>query len=208
MKWKGNYGFGICVEMNKPFAQHGNRIISNKRVYAAFTSLIACLGVAAFAIVAPSVAESSEYAVKAAFLFKLGAYVEWPPGTFETAKTPLVIGIVGDDPFGSTIDDIVAGQTVESRPVEVVRDQQIDQIKNEKILFISQSEKEKTAAIMSALQDKKILTVSEFDDPNIIIQFVIENGKVRFDINLDQANRVGIKLSSKLLSVARAVKRK
>ncbi|MGZ5780517.1 MAG: YfiR family protein, partial [Burkholderiaceae bacterium] len=97
---------------------------------------------------------------------------------------------------------------IDGRPVEIVRDQQIDKIKNEQILFISQSEKEKMAPIVSNLQGKKILTVSEFNDPNIIIQFVIENEKVRFDINLDQANSAGIKLSSKLLSVARTVKRK
>ncbi|MGZ5817765.1 MAG: YfiR family protein, partial [Burkholderiaceae bacterium] len=96
---------------------------------------------------------------------------------------------------------------IEGRPVEVVRARRIDQIKNEHILFISQSEKENMASIVANLQGGKVLTVSEFDDPGIVIQFVIENDKVRFDINLDQANHAGIKLSSKLLTVARTVKR-
>ncbi|HEY8099152.1 MAG TPA: YfiR family protein [Burkholderiaceae bacterium] len=194
--------------MIKPLTQHNKCSATIRRFSVAFASLIVCLGVVALATAATSVVESSEYAVKAAFLFKFGTYVEWPPDTFETPKTPLVIGIVGDDPFDGTLDNMAENHRVEGRPVEVVRDQQIDKIKNEQILFISQSEKEKMAQIVSSLQGKKILTVSEFDDPNIIIQFVIENDKVRFDINLDQANLVGIKLSSKLLSVARTVKRK
>ncbi|MGZ3236504.1 MAG: YfiR family protein [Burkholderiaceae bacterium] len=194
--------------MTKLLTQHNNRIAAIRRFSVALASVITCLGVVAFATAAPSAVEPSEYAIKAAFLFKFGAYIEWPSDTFETPKTPLVIGIVGDDPFDGTLDNIVAGHTIDGRPVEIVRDQQIDKIKNEQILFISQSEKEKMAPIVSNLQGKKILTVSEFNDPNIIIQFVIENEKVRFDINLDQANSAGIKLSSKLLSVARTVKRK
>lgn len=170
--------------------------------------LIVWLGTIAIAAAAPAMAESPEYAVKAAFLFKFGAYVEWPVNTFATDKTPLVIGIVGGDPFGSALDSLATGRTIDGRPMEIVRSQLIDQMKDEQILFISQSEKEKMAKIAARLEGEKVLTVAEFDDPNIIIQFVTENDKVRFDINLDQANRVGLKLSSKLLSVARNIKGK
>lgn len=193
--------------MTNPFAQHINRTAAIRIFSAALASLIAWFGVVTLAIAVTNVVEPSEYAIKAAFLFKFGAYVEWPSDMFENPKTPFVIAIIGDDPFDGTLDSIVADHTIEGRPVEVVRNQRIDLIKNEQILFISQSEKGKMGLIQSSLQGKKILTVSEFDDPNIIIQFVIENDKVRFDINLDEANRVGIKLSSKLLSVARTVKR-
>ncbi|MGZ3158782.1 MAG: YfiR family protein, partial [Burkholderiaceae bacterium] len=103
--------------MNKPFAQHHNRIVTIKGLLSALASLIAWMGLVALALAAPGVVESSEYAVKAAFLFKFGAYVEWPPGTFDTPKTPLVIGIVGDDPFDGTLDSIVTGHAIEGRPV-------------------------------------------------------------------------------------------
>lgn len=170
--------------------------------------LIVWLGTIAIAAAAPAMVESPEYAVKAAFLVKFGSYVEWPANTFATDKTPLVIGIVGGDPLGSTLDSLATGRTIDGRPMEIARSQLIDQMKGEQILFISQSEKEKMAKIAARLEGKKVLTVAEFDDPNIIIQFVTENDKVRFDINLDQANRVGLKLSSKLLSVARNIKGK
>jgi hypothetical protein len=197
--------------MNQPSAQHNHPamcILTTRRFFFLLVCLAAWLIAIGFAVAAPNAIESSEYEIKAAFLFKFGAYVEWPAGIFETAKTPLVIGIVGDDPFDGTLDSVVNGHQIEGRPVEVMRGQRIEQIKNEQILFISMSEKARMASIISHLQGKKVLTVAEFDDPNIIIQFVIENDKVRFDINLDQANQVGIKLSSKLLSVARNVKRK
>lgn len=187
--------------MNKPLIQYNQFIIFT------LLSMIAWLGLGmvALAIAASSVEEPSEYAVKAAFLFKFGAFIDWAPDTFESPSTPLVIGIVGDDPFGSTLDRIVTNHTIAGRPVAIVCDQKIDQMKGEHILFISQSEKLQMNAIVAHLQGKKILTVAEFEDPNIIIRFVIEDNKVRFDINLAQANRVGIKISSKLLSVARTV---
>jgi hypothetical protein len=187
--------------MNKLSVQHNQFIIF------LFLSMIAWLGMgmATLAIAASSAEASSEYAVKAAFLFKFGAFIDWAPDTFESPSTPLVIGIVGDDPFGNTLDQIVANRTIAGRPVAITRDQKIDQIKGENILFISQSEKMQMNAIVAHLQGKKILTVAEFEDPNIIIHFVIEGNKVRFDINLAQANRVGIKISSKLLSVARTI---
>jgi hypothetical protein len=205
--------------MNTPTAQRNCRIATIRNFFSAVIVLIVWLGIAAITAADPAPAptpttstpvpsESSEYAVKAAFLFKFGAYIEWPAGTFEDAKAPLIIGVVGDDPFDGILDSVVTGHTVDGRPVTVVRAQQIDQIKTVHILFISQSEKGKIGKIATSLEGKKVLTVSEFDDPNIIIQFVIETNKIRFDINLDQANRSGLKLSSKLLSVARNVKRK
>jgi hypothetical protein len=149
--------------------------------------------------------DQPEYAVKAAFLFKFGAFVEWPPEMFASPDTPLVIGIVGNDPFGSTLDNIVAHHTISGRPVTIVRGKQIDQVRNAHILFISQSEQGNMEAILPGIKGRKVLTVAEFDDPAIIIRFVVENDKVRFDVNLAQAQRSGLKLSSKLLSVARNV---
>jgi hypothetical protein len=187
--------------MNKPLTQH------NQFILFFLLSMIAWLGMGmtTLAIAASSVEDPSEYAVKAAFLFKFGSFIDWAPDTFESPSTPLVIGIVGDDPFGSTLDRIVANHTIAGRPVAIVRGQKIDQIKGENILFVSQSEKMQMNAIVSHLSGKKVLTVAEFEDPNVIIHFVIEDNKVRFDINLAQANRVGIKISSKLLSVARTI---
>jgi hypothetical protein len=155
-----------------------------------------------------SSAESLEYSIKAAFLFKFGTFVEWPPDEFPSAESPFIIGIVGDDPFGATLDNTVKGHSIGNRKIVVVRANRIEQISGEQILFISQSEKDRMTSLSGKLGDRKVLSVAEFEHPDIIIHLVVENDKVRFDINLDTANRAGIKLSSKLLNVARTVRKK
>lgn len=146
-----------------------------------------------------------EYSVKGAYLFKFSGFVEWPPGAFPSPAAPLVIGVLGDDPFGRTLDQMMDGQTFEGRPVEVLRTHRIDQVRRAHILFISQSELTRMEVIQSGLQNSSVLTVADFNRPGIVISFVMENNKVRFAVNLDQAERAGLKLNSRLLSVATAV---
>ncbi len=169
---------------------------------------LACLatwfGIVTLVWAAPSHEVSPEYAIKAAFLFKFGAFVEWPPIVFESASAPLVIGIVGEDPFGAELDNIVKGRTINNRPIRIIRARKIDQLSDEHILFISRSEMQHMDPIVEKLSGKNVLTVAEFENPNIIIRFIVERDKVRFDVNLDQAHRAGLKPSSKLLSVARS----
>lgn len=194
--------------MRRPGRHFTQRCNGNARIGIGIlltASLMAGLFIMLLAHAATAEEESSEYAVKAAYLFKFAAFVEWPPGTFNSADTPLVIGIVGDNPFDGTLDNIAAHRKIDGRPVQIAKGERIEQIKNEHILFISQSEQDDMSLIAADLNGKKVLTVAEFDDPAIIIRFVIENDKVRFDINLAQAQRNGLKLSSKLLSVARHV---
>jgi len=165
------------------------------------------LGMTPAVLASTGVDNGLEYEIKGAFLFKFGAFVEWPAGTFATPSAPLIIGILGDDPFGPKLDQIVQGHTIDGRPVVIWRAQQIGALKDVHILFIGQSERGRIGAILPSLQGK-MLIVAEFAHPAIIINFVTENNKVRFDVNLDQAERIGLKLSSKLLSVARVVKGK
>jgi hypothetical protein len=148
---------------------------------------------------------ASEYAVKAAFLFKFAGFVDWAPGTFKSANSPIVIGIVGDDPFGPVIDKLVLNHMINGHPITILRGHKIGEISGEQILFIGSSESSRMAPIAANLAGKHVLTVADFQDPIVIINFVIESEKVRFDVNLEQARQVGIKLSSKLLSVAKEV---
>jgi hypothetical protein len=168
--------------------------------------LAALLPDLAYSEQAPSRSESlAEYAVKAAFLFKFSGFVEWPPAAFSAPDAPLIIGILGDDPFGPRLEQIVDGQKVGARPVIVRRTHRIDQARNTHILFISPSEEDRMDLIKLGLQNSNVLTVAEFDRPGIAIHFVTENNKVRFEVNLEQARRADLKLSSKLLSVAKSV---
>ena len=146
--------------------------------------------------------ESLEYSVKAAFVSKFGAFVEWPDGTFPDPNAPINIGLLGDDPFGAHIDQIIAGRNLPGRPIQVSHLRRVDQAKEMQILFISNSEKSRMEIITAGLRGRSVLTVADFYDPAVIITFVIAENKVRFDINLEQAQRNNLKLSSKLLSVA------
>jgi hypothetical protein len=164
------------------------------------------LSIYGLAHAAQNAEDSLEYSVKAAFLFKFGGFVEWPPHTLVSTEAPFVIGVLGDDPFGPLLDQIVGGHTIQGRPVVLKRWSRPDQIGAAHILFISQSERGRLPTIVASLQEKNVLTVADFDQPGIIIVFVIENNRVRFEINLDQAERSGLKISSKLLNVARVVR--
>lgn len=172
---------------------------------------LAIMGLISASVMASGVTpmdESLEYQVKGAYLFKFGSFVEWPSSAFPGANSPLTIGVLGDDPFGAVLDEIIKNRTVGSRPLVIHRFQRGEQPKEVHILFISRSERAQLESINESL--KGVLTIGEFDTatPSVMINFVVSDNKVRFEVDLDQANRAGVKLSSKLLSVARAVKGK
>lgn len=152
--------------------------------------------------------DSLEYSVKGAYLFKFGDFVEWPASAFAMSNTPLVIAVLGDDPFGRELDQLARGRTIGGRTVTVQRTHQIEEARNAHILYISQSERNNMKAILLGMQDRHVLTVADFDHPGVIITFIIDNDKVRFNVNLDQAERTSLKLSSKLLNVAKTVRGK
>ena len=152
-------------------------------------------------------AQHREYRVKAAFLLNFTKFIEWPANSFADTDSPISISILGDDPFGRTLDQIVEGETVNDRRLVVARIQG-EPPKSCQVLFISKSEKD-VAKILTAL-GPGVLTVGEgesFLREGGIIAFVIENRRVRFDINKGTARNAALKISSKLLKVARSVKR-
>ena len=144
-----------------------------------------------------------EYQVKAAYLFNFAHFVTWP--SQESSRTPLVIGILGDDPFGSYLDEAVRGQKVINRPLTIQRFRRSTELRNCNILFISQSEKDRATQIISSLKGRSILTVSDMDgfaDSGGMIQFITAQNKIRVRINLNAVKAANMKVSSKLLSVA------
>jgi YfiR/HmsC-like len=151
---------------------------------------------------------ASEYEVKAAFLFNFVQYVDWPPQAFAAPQSPVVIGILGDDPFGDIIDRIVRGETVKNRRVVVQRSRQIDSLKDCHLLFISKSEKGRLAQIFYKLAGRSVLTVGETDQfaqSGGVINFHRQGANIRFEINLDTAASSGLKISSKLLRLANII---
>lgn len=151
-----------------------------------------------------------ELQVKAAFLYKFCNYIEWPAETFESLETPLVIAVMGDSILAEELAVAVEGRQVGNRPLQVRRVQPGDKLKNVNVLFIGGGK----AAYLSKLADhpdnRHILIVTEFEGafPQSMINFVMEDNHVRFDISQDRAEKAGLKLSSQLLSVARNVHRR
>jgi len=153
-------------------------------------------------------APPSEYQVKAVFLFNFAQFVEWPAGTFASPETPFVIGVLGQDPFGSQLDDVVRGETVDKRPMEVRRYRNIVELHDCNILYIGRSESPELSQILAAVRGRSILTVSdaqEADQKGVMIQLVTDRNRIRMRINVVAARAGSLTISSKLLRPAEIV---
>ncbi|HKU16827.1 MAG TPA: YfiR family protein [Steroidobacteraceae bacterium] len=150
----------------------------------------------------------TEYQVKAVFLFNFSQFVDWPPGAFADSRAPLVIGVLGPDPFGATLDEIVRGETVNGRPLAVRRYQSVDQVAACHILFIDRSQEPQLEGIVAALKDRSVLTVGDFDGfarRGGIVRFITVGNRIRLRINLAAAQHAQLDISSKLLRPAEIV---
>ncbi len=154
-------------------------------------------------------ADVKEYEIKAAFIYNFAKFVEWPEDAFGRADAPIIIGIVGKDPFGKMIDHAVEGRRVNGRTVEIKRVNWGAEVKTCHILFVSSSESGKMGQLSELVKNAPILTIGEtpgFASRGGIVNFTEEEGKVRFEINADAAKRARLTISSKLLSLAKVVK--
>jgi hypothetical protein len=149
-----------------------------------------------------------EYDLKAAFLFNFTHFVEWPSEAFADENAPIVIGVLGDDPFGPVLDRIVEGETIKNRKLVIKRSQQIEDLKSCHVLFISKSERNRLGQILNSLDDTSIFTVGDIDGfarRGGITDLFIQGNKVRFEINMQAARRKGLKISSQLLALGTVV---
>jgi len=152
---------------------------------------------------------ANEYEVKAAFLYNFPKFVEWPPEALGNNGSPLVVGIIGDDPFGSAIDRIINGKSIAGHQFTIRRLKWGQNLRDCHILFVSSSEQKRLPQILESLKGASVLTVSEMDQfsqQGGIIGFVMEASKVRFEINTYAAEQAKLKISSRLLSLAKAVR--
>jgi hypothetical protein len=153
-------------------------------------------------------APAAEYQVKAIFLFNFAQFVDWPSGAFSGAQTPLVIGVLGEDPFGGYLDETVRGERVNNRSLTVQRYRRVDDIKTCHVLFISRSEEGRLEQILASLKARNILTVADAESGarrGVMIRFVTEQNKIRLRINLAAARAANLTISSKLLRLAEIV---
>jgi hypothetical protein len=151
---------------------------------------------------------SHEYPLKAVFLLNFAQFTDWPTNVFEHADAPLIIGVLGNDPFGTLLDDAVRGETANGRKFVVQRYRHVADVQNCQILFISQSETPQLGTIMAALKGKPVLTVSEIDGSayrGACVRFITENNKIRLRINTTSLKNAGLTMSSQLLRLAEIV---
>lgn len=150
---------------------------------------------------------SLEYKVKGAFLLNFAKFTKWPVDEFAADNSPITIGIVGEDPFGSTLDQLVAGETIGLRPIVVKRLGTSDDFSQCRILFIPKSAD--ATNVLKHVESTGVLTVGESDDfldAGGVIRLLIEDKKIRFEVNIDAAERAHLAVSSQLLKLARTIK--
>jgi len=165
--------------------------------------------------------ELSEYQVKALYLYNFTKFIDWPSNNFTAADAPIVIGIMGEDPFGKTLDDLVKGEVVRGHPLVIKRLNPGEDWRGCHVLFISHFDKEQLSSLLQQIKGNPVLTVSDssgFAEQGGIINFVIVQEKVtveekvivqekvKLEINPDAATAVGLQISSKLLKLAQIVK--
>ena len=149
--------------------------------------------------------QPSEYKIKAAFLFNFAKFIEWPPESFAATNSPMIIGILGDNPFGGDLEEIVRNKSINNRTFVIKEMHSLSEAAHCHLLFISNSEKKRFAEVFEGVRGASVLTVGEtdgFTDAGGMINFVREGKKLRFQINHEAATKVKLKISSKLLALA------
>ena len=153
----------------------------------------------------PTVGESQ---VKAAFLYNFAKFVEWPPGSFSDASAPLRICIFGRDPFGEELRNITKEKVLNGHKLEVSEVLDLQVARTCHILFIAFSETAQLKQIFESVRGTDALTVGDtkgFVQQGGMINFVLDNNRVQFEVNRKAAEQGGLRISSKLLSVAKLV---
>ncbi len=151
---------------------------------------------------------SREYQIKAAFIYNFTKFVEWPADRFADENTPLILCVIGKDPFGAILENSFVGKTIKGRAIIINRNIGIDNLEICHVLFVSSSEQERVPQIVAALSGASVLTIADmnrFANQGGSINLVRRRNKIRFEINPDAANRAQLKLSPELLELATIV---
>lgn len=153
--------------------------------------------------------EASEATIKAAFLYKFGFFIDWPSAAFAAKDSPFILCLVGDDAFDAILDSTVKGQKVGDHPVTVKRMNTVARDAGCHVAYLRNTPAAQAGPILAALHGAGVLTVTdlpESSDPKGIINFVIKDERVRFDIDDAAAASDGLTISSRLLNLAVSVK--
>ncbi len=151
-----------------------------------------------------------EAGVKAGYLLNFTKYTQWPAAAFDNSGSPIVIGVLGDDPFGGILDRTVAGRSSQGRKVVVRRGRDVNALANCQVIFIGSSEQERLPGILAALRSRPVLTVCDTDaifNQGVMVKFARVDETVRFEVKLGPVGVAGIKLGSGMLGAAKRTSR-
>ena len=150
-------------------------------------------------------ASQSEYALKSVFLYNFCRFIDWPDSAFASPTEPLIIGIIGDDPFGSLLNEAIEGEKYHNRPIRIDHFRTPADIKRVHLLFVSHVNAGRLDPILAAVAGKSVVTVSETEDflnRGGMITLTAEQNRIRLRINPAALHSANLAVSSKLLRVA------
>jgi hypothetical protein len=158
---------------------------------------------------------SSEYLIKAGFIYNFASLVQWPSASFSQADSPIVIAVLGEDHFGTTLDRVLQGKKVDGRPFVIKRLRSLSELvkpvgnpRECQILYVTASAMSHLSEAIQAVRGLPILTIGEmpgFAKSGGIINLVLEDNRVRFEVNVKAAKDADLNISSRLLALARIV---
>lgn len=188
------------------------RLRTNRKVSSLLRQMMNCVLCVAIASsnVLSETEKPNEYQVEAAYLFNFGKFVDWPADTTGKAPDSFVICVLGDDPFGTSLDRLRDSGRVKGRDLAAKRIVRVQDAAACQVLYISSSETSRLSKIISTLGNTSVLTVSDiprFTERGGMIQFILEGGRVRFQVNVSAAENAGLVLRSELLKVAVSVRK-
>jgi YfiR/HmsC-like len=194
--------------------QHGRKC-PRRAYWRRWVGLVACC--LACAAARPASAQQAaddavinrEYPLKALFLYNFGGYVEWPSESFPTSQAPFAIGVLGSAPIEATLKELAATKTIAGRRIVVERFSSLDDLRPCHILFVTRNVSgQQQRMALERLQDQPVLIVGESEGFAALggsVNFIVESNKIRFEINVDAAKQHQLKISSKLLALAKIV---
>ena len=154
---------------------------------------------------------SKEYQIKAAFLYNFTKFVEWPIEKFPGTNSPIVIGVLGGDSFASALAETIKGRKVNGREIWLQQVNTVSEVKGLHVLFVAGSDSKRFGDLEETIKESSVLAVGESEEFFKLggaIVFVLEENKVRFEIDMNSAERSKLKISAQLQRLARTVKRK
>jgi hypothetical protein len=152
---------------------------------------------------------TDEYHVKAAFLYNFARFTEWPPEVFQGPDDPFVICVLGRDPFGLALDEVIVGRQISGRKIVARRFSEVHRVVGCRILFVSSSEPKSDLSVLAGMKEPGVLTVGESGSATsagMIINLKLDGGRIRFEIHTDPADREKLRFSSLLLNLANVSK--